>query len=94
MYFSHAYKLSFSIAIEHYCYLRMSQRTTKDSKTYTQLKKTITKVISSSDSEFALFETNSSHIVFNHFVDDDIEEIDIFQNLIEFLHVHYFFRLT
>ena len=94
MYFSHAYKFEFNTTINHYCYFRMNQEIIENSKTYTQLKKTVTNVISFSNSESTLSETNSDHTIFNHFVNDDVEKFDIFENLINFFYQHYFSKLS
>ena len=72
----------------------MKQRTTEKFEIYSQLKDTVIDNISTSDSKFALSNADSSHSVFNHFIDDDVEESDILSTLIHFLHTHYFLRLV
>ena len=86
----HAYKLGFSTALGHYCYLRMVQGTTGGPGTYTQLKEIVTGRIPTPNPEPALSDTNPGHTAFNHFVDDDVGGADTLENLVDFLHIHNF----
>ena len=90
----HAYKLDISTTLDSYCYLKMRQKTTRKLEIYSQLKNTVIDSISISDSKFAFSNANSSHSVFNHFIDDDVKEFDTLSTLIRFLHTHYFLKLV
>ena len=91
---SHVYKFEFNTIIKHFCYFRMKQKIIEKSSIYTQLKNIIIENILSLDSKSILSDVNSNHIMFNHFVDNDIKNFDILKILIHFLHFHYFFRLS
>ena len=91
---SHAYKFDINTTFDFYCYLKMKQETTERFEIYFQLKNIVIDNISTSDSKFVLSNANSNHSVFNHFIDDDVEESDILSTLIRFLHIHYFLKLV
>ena len=59
---------------------------------YARLKNIATEDISELNPEPALSDV-SSNTTFNHFIDDDIEGADTFEELIKFLYNHYFLRL-
>ena len=88
----HAYKSAFSSAFGQMCYLRMGQGLTGSPGTYARLKDIATGDIPEPNPEPALSDV-SSNTTFNHFVDDDIGGADTFEELVEFLHNHYFPRL-
>ena len=92
IYKSHVYKLIFSEYNDHYCYLRMRQKITKNSETYFKLKNIVTDLIFSLNSESSLSNA-MKYIFFNHFIDDDCDEANTVKRLLNFLHHHYFFRL-
>jgi len=71
----------------------MSQELIDDSETYTRLKDIITKEIFFSNIKSSLnmiFEST----IFAHFMNDDYEEVIIFEELVMFLHRHYFLQLA
>ena len=75
------------------CYLRMGQGYTRGLGTYTQLKDIVTSSIPALDLGPALADAMRNGVAFDHFVDDDIGA-NSFDNMVEFLHVHYFPRLA
>ena len=87
---AHSYKLAFSSSEGQMCYLRMGQGCTGGPATYSRLKDIVTGSIPGPDPEPALSEAMQGNVCFNHFVDNDIGGGDTFENLIEFLHLHYF----
>lgn len=93
MFLSHVYKIEFISTIEQYCYLRMSQELIDDSETYTRLKNIITEEIFFSNIESSLNMISES-IIFAHFMNNNYEEAIIFEELVMFLHRHYFLQLA
>lgn len=93
IFLSHIYKIEFILTIKQYCYLRMNQELINDSEIYTRLKNIIIKEIFSSNIKSSLNMIFKSTI-FAHFMNDDYEEIIIFEELVMFLHRHYFSRLA
>ena len=92
IYRSYVYKLIFSEYNDHYCYLRMRQRITENSETYFKFKNIVIDSIFSFNSESSLLNA-MKHIFFDHFVDDDCDELNTVKKLLNFFHHHYFFRL-
>ena len=91
---AHAYKLGFASSAGQFCYLRMGQGCTGGPGTYTQLKDITTGYIPSPNEEPPLAEVMKGRATFDHFVDDDIGGAATFDDMIEFLHNHYFPRLA
>ena len=89
----HAYRLAFSSCMGQMCYLRMGQGCTGGPGTYTQLKDIVTSSIPQPNPEPALTDAMPETVAFDHFVDDDIGGANSYDDLISFLHVHYFPRL-
>ena len=92
IYFFYVYKFDFNTIIEHYCYLKIKQKTTSDSSIYIQLKKVVTKIKSFFNLKSTLFKINFNYTMFNYFVDDDVDETNTLKNLMKFLHDYYFSR--
>ena len=92
IYKSHVYKLIFSEYNDHYCYLRIKQKITKNSETYFKLKNIVIDSIFSFNLKSSLLNA-MKHIFFNHFVDDDCDELNTVKRLLNFFHHHYFLRL-
>ena len=92
IYKSHVYKLIFSEYNDHYYYLRMKQKVTKDFKTYFKFKNIVIDLIFSFDSELSLSNA-MKYIFFNHFVNDDCDEANTVKKFLNFLHHYYFLRL-
>ena len=91
---AHCYKLAFSSSEGQMCYLRMGQGCTGGPATYSRLKDIVTGTIPGPDAEPALSDAMSGKVCFNHYVDDDVGGANTFDNLIQFLHLHYFPRLA
>jgi hypothetical protein len=72
----------------------MGQGLTGSSGTYARLKDILTRPIPAPNPEPALSQAMLGRSAFEHFVDDDGGGADTMQNLIEFLHTHYFPRLA
>ena len=68
----------------------MRQELTEASETYAQLKDLVTSEISEPDSELTLENVNSERTMFAHFVNNDVDEVNTFENLLIFFHNHYF----
>ena len=71
----------------------MSQEITDGSETYSRLKNIVIETISSSSSKSSLSNAHS-RVFFDHFVDDDVDEVVTFERFLNFLHNHYFSRLA
>ncbi|KFY31815.1 hypothetical protein V493_00778 [Pseudogymnoascus sp. VKM F-4281 (FW-2241)] len=72
----------------------MGQGLTGSPSTYSRLKDLMTGAIPGPDPEPALADAMPSHSAFAHFVDDDGGGADTLENLVHFLHHHYFPRLA
>lgn len=94
MFLPHAYKLGISTALGQFCYLVMGQGCTGGPATYSRLKDIMTNSVPSPDEEPALNEAMPGKAIFEHFVDDDFGGAETVEDLITFLHQHYFPRLA
>lgn len=94
MHKTYAYKSAFSVIQRQMCYLRMRQRLSEASETYTHLKNLIMSEILLSDSEPAMFNVMLKKAMFEHFVNDDVSEANTFKTLVRFLHNHYFSQIS
>ena len=92
MFISHVYRTRFLSTIEHYCYFRIKQNLIDAFETYSKFKNIQTKNILSSNFEFA-FSNVLKDIMFFYFMNDEFDETKTFDDLIKFLHFHYFSRL-
>ena len=68
----------------------MRQGLTEALRTYAQLKDLVMSEIPEPDSELTFENINSERTMFAHFVNNDVDEADTFENLLIFLHNHYF----
>ena len=93
MHLPHALKTAFSTCLGQFCYLRMGQGLTGACGTYARLKDIVTGPIPKPNPEPDLNRA-SERVAFSHFVDDDAGGADTFEELLEFLHKHYFPRLV
>ncbi|RDW59800.1 hypothetical protein BP6252_12887 [Coleophoma cylindrospora] len=93
IYEPHQYKTGFHSSLGQFCYTVMGQGLTGACGTYARLKDTVTGPIPEPQSEEALQDCNPGHTCFSHFVDDDYGAADTFENLLDFLHDHYFPRV-
>lgn len=84
------YKTAFYIYLNMLCYLCMKQELINKSNIYLRIKNIATESILTSSSELALLNMNSSNVVFQHFINNDAEEMRIFLQILCFLHYYYF----
>ena len=68
----------------------MRQGLTEASETYAQLKDLVMSEIPEPDSELTFENINSERTMFAHFVNDDVDRVNTFENLLIFLYNHYF----
>lgn len=88
------YKTAFVTILGQYMYTRMGQGLTGASATYGLLKEIFTSAIPAPDPEPTLEDVNHGKVVFRHFMDDDMGGAETFRELFDFLHGHYFPRLS
>jgi len=58
------------------------------------MKNIIAKYISKPNPELLLNETNNRITIFKYFIDNNIKDLNLFNNLFNFLYNHYFFYLV
>lgn len=92
IYYFHVYRTKFLSTIDQYCYFKIKQKLTKTFDIYSKFKNISTRNILFSNVESILFIV-SKNFMFFYFVNNDFENIEILNELMNFLHFHYFFRL-
>ena len=89
MFVSHVYRTRFLSTIEYYCYFKMKQNFIEVFETYFNIQ---TKNILFSNFE-STFSNVSKNTMFSHFMNNEFNETKTFDDLMRFLHFHYFSRL-
>ncbi|KAJ8175493.1 hypothetical protein LV161_008779 [Aspergillus fumigatus] len=88
----HSFKTGFNSILGQFCYLRMGQGLTGAPGTYSKLKDLAMGAIPEPSSEAAL--TSLPGVGFEYFMDDDAAATENMNNMVSFLHQHYFPRLA
>ena len=94
MHRAHAYKSAFSVVQGQMCYLRMGQGLLGAPRMYAQLKDLVMSEIPSPELEPSMSEVMPGEATFEHFVNNNVSGATTFDNLVKFLHHHYFSQIA
>ena len=76
------------------CYLRMGQGSTGGPATYLRPRDIVTGTIPEPDTKPPLSDAIPGKVCFNYDINNNVGGANTFDNLIQFLHLHYFSRLA